>query len=342
MMKKYIFILLVIVFAGCGLRKEFEFTGETMGTTYHIKVVTWAFKDLDYLPTQIEERLESLNRSMSTFMPDSEISQFNSMHETGKKFYVSDDFLHVAQMGKRIYKITKGAWDGTVMPLVKLWGFAGSNSVISEMRTDIPEDKVIRKILMEIGFEKVEISDQGYLVKKQASLSIDFASIAKGYAVDQIADLIRINGFNDFLVEIGGEIYASGHRLDGRNWRVGVNTPRKESPNNMIYEVVDITNKALATSGDYRNFFEVNGKYYSHILDPRTGYPVTNGVVSVSIIADTCVYADGLATGVMVMGVANGLELIDSLDGVECLLVVKEGEEKLINYYSKGFKAYTQ
>ena len=343
MIKKIVIIILIIFIimsAGCGLRKEFEFSGETMGTTYHIKVITWYFKNLDDLKIQIKERLEKINVSMSTYMPDSEISKFNSLRQTGKNFYVSDDFLYVAQVGKKIHTITKGAWDGTVMPLIELWGFTNLGSDIYEMRTDIPDDKIIRKILTDIGFEKIEISEQGYLKKQQASVSIDFGSIAKGYAVDQIANLIKSVGFNNYLVEIGGEVYASGCRLDGRNWRVGVNTPQKDSPNNMVYEIVNITNKALATSGDYRNFFEVNGKYYSHIIDPRTGYPVTNGVVSVSIIADSCVFADGLATGVLVMGVEKGLKLVDSLDGVECLLVVREGHEKLTNYYSKGFKCY--
>jgi len=340
-MKKIILIILVVLFAGCGLKKEFEFTGQTMGTTYHIKIITWYFKNLDDMKTQIEERLDEINRSMSTFMPDSEISRFNLMNETGKKFNISNDFLEVAHVAKKIHEITKGAWDGTVMPLVELWGFAGSDSDIYEMRTDIPDEKKIRKILTEIGFDKIEVSEQGYLKKQQAFVSIDFASIAKGYAVDQTANVIREKGVDDFLVEIGGEVYASGYRLDGRNWRVGVNLPKKDSSQDMVYEVVDITNKALATSGDYRNFFEVNGKYYSHILDPRTGYPVTNGVVSVSIIADTCVFADGLATGILVMGQSKGMELINSLEGVECLLVANE-EGKMTNYYSKEFKVYHQ
>jgi len=338
-MKKIILIIFVVLFAGCGLKKEFEFYGPTMGTTYHIKIVTWNFKNLDDLKIQIEERLDALNQSMSTYIPNSEISRFNLMNTIGEKFYVSKDFLNVAQVAKKIYEITNGAWDGTLLPLIELWGFAGSDSAISEMRTDIPDEKQIKEILAKIGFNKIEISDKGYLKKKQASVSIDFASIAKGYAVDQISDLIRKNGINDFLVEIGGEVYASGKRLDGHHWRVGVNTPMKDSPQGMIYEIVEISNKALATSGDYRNFFEVNGKYYSHILDPRTGYPVTNGVVSVSIISETCGFADGLATGIMVMGQSKGMELINTLEDVECLLVVNE-EGKLTNYYSKGFKMY--
>ncbi len=340
MIKKNIIIILVIIFAGCGLKKEFELTGETMGTTYHIKVIAGYFNKLNGLHAQINERLEAINQSMSTYIPDSEISRFNSMRETDKKFHVSKDFLHVAQVGKRIYGLTNGAWDGTVMPLVELWGFAKLGPDIYEMRADVPDKEIIREVLTEIGFEKIEISEQGFLKKKRANVSIDFASIAKGYAVDQVANLIRKKGFDDFLVEIGGEVYASGHRRDGRSWRVGVNTPQKGSPHDEVYEIVHITNKALATSGDYRNFFEVNGKFYSHILDPKTGYPVSKGVVSVSIVADTCVFADGLATGIMVMGQSKGMELINSLDGIECLLVVKDKGGRLTNYYSNGFRNY--
>lgn len=337
--KNILFLFLIALILGCGLKKETEFAGKTMGTTYHIKVVTWRVKNLDALRFEIDKRLEEINNSMSTYIPSSEISRFNSMRETGKKMYVSEDFLKVAKVARDIYEITQGAWDATVMPLIELWGFANSNGKISEMRTDIPHPNIIKHVLNNIGFDKIEISDQGYLEKRQRSVSIDFASIAKGYAVDQVANVIRKEGIHNFLVEIGGEVYTSGRRGDGRNWRIGINTPRRDSPENMIYGAVDLTNEALATSGDYRNFFEVNGKFYSHIMDPRTGYPVSNGVVSVSIIADTCVFADGLATGVMVMGPSNGIELVNRLDGVECLIITNEGGG-LRGYYSRGFKKF--
>jgi len=340
-MKKIILFVLIIAIAGCGIRKEFEFEGQTMGTTFHIKVVAWKFKNLDELHTRIVERLAFINKSMSTYAPDSEISRFNKLQDTEEKFYVSKDFLNVTRIAKQIYDLTEGAWDGTVMPLVELWGFS-SGSGIREMRTDIPDPASIKSDLLKIGFEKIDISEQGYLQKRNASVSIDYASIAKGYAVDEVSSVIRNNGIHDFLVEIGGEVYASGCRRDGKKWRVGVNTPEKDAPTDAIYKVLAIKNKALATSGDYRNFFEVKGKTYSHIIDPRTGYPVTNGVVSVSILADTCVFADGLATGILVMGRVKGLELIDRMDGVECLIISKDTKGELTNYYSKGFRNYCQ
>ena len=164
------------------------------------------------------------------------------------------------------------------------------------------------------------------------------SSIAKGYAVDQITALIRSEGIDDFLVEIGGEVVASGFRKDNRKWRIGVNQPSKGARLNALYGIVELQNKAMATSGDYRNYFETGGKTYSHILDPRTGYPVANGVVSVSITASTCTFADGLATAVMVMGREKGLALIETLVDVEAFIIVRNREGLLETSATQGFK----
>ena len=148
--------------------------------------------------------------------------------------------------------------------------------------------------------------------------------------------LIRTNGIENFLVEIGGEVFASGLRKDGKQWRIGINKPQKDAPYDQVFKVSALQDKAFATSGDYRNYFEIDGKRFSHILDPGNGYPVTNGVVSVSIISDTCTFADGLATAVMVLGPEKGLNLVNTLDKTECLIVVQKNGS-LIEYYSKGF-----
>ena len=148
--------------------------------------------------------------------------------------------------------------------------------------------------------------------------------------------LIRTNGIENFLVEIGGEVFASGLRKDGKQWRIGINRPQKDAPYDQVFKVLTLQDKAFATSGDYRNYFEIDGKRFSHILDPNNGYPVTNGVVSVSIMSDTCTFADGLATAVMVLGPEKGLKLVNSLDNTECLIVVQKNGA-LNDYYSKGF-----
>jgi thiamine biosynthesis lipoprotein len=197
----------------------------------------------------------------------------------------------------------------------------------------------VQQRLATVGFDAVKIVDGRYLVKRKAAVSLDLASIAKGYGVDQIAVLLRNAGIEDFLVEIGGEVYAAGHRKDRRPWRVGINDPRKEAPPDRVYRVVELTGKAMATSGDYRNFFVSGGKTYSHVIDPRSGYPAANGVVSASVLAADCTVADGLATALMVMGPHAGIKLIDRLEGVAALIVVMQADGSLADHFSQAFPA---
>jgi thiamine biosynthesis lipoprotein len=203
----------------------------------------------------------------------------------------------------------------------------------------MPDQKEIEQLLKTIGFDNLVLSDKDHaLIKKQADLHIDLASIAKGYGVDEIVEVIRQNGYRDCLVEIGGEVYASGTAGNGKSWRVGINTPRKDASLTDVYQVVHLKDQALATSGDYRNFFESGGKRYSHIINPKTGYPVKNGVVSVSVQADSCTMADGLATAIMVMGHSRGLKRVNQLENVECFIIVADEDKHISNYPSENFK----
>ena len=326
-------ILFVLLFTGCGLKKEVEFSGKTMGTTYHIKVVAGLLTNKKDLKDQIDMRLDEINKSMSTFRKDSEISRFNAHQTVGEKFRISDDFYNVMIVAKAIYQETGGAWDGTVKPLVDLWGFGKS-----ENKHTIPEKSRIALLLSNIGFNKIELFAGHYLAKKNTAITLDLASIAKGYGVDQVAALIRANGIDNFLVEIGGEVFAAGLRKDGKKWRIGINRPQKNAPVDQVYKVVDLQDKGFATSGDYRNYFEANQKRFSHVIDPQNGYPVDNGVVSVSVIANTCTFADGLATAVMVLGHKKGLDLVNRLDNTECFIVTQSKDGVLTDHYSKGFK----
>jgi thiamine biosynthesis lipoprotein len=304
-----------------------------MGTTYTVKVVTGYFGSVAGLQERIDRRLDRINQSMSPYLKDSEISRFNRFQETGAEFPISMDFLRVMQQAVRIHALSDGAWDGTVNPLVDLWGFGRTG------RTDHrpPPDK-IAALLADVGFQKIEVLDSGALIKRQAAVTLDLSSIAKGYGVDQVADEVRGAGFTDFLVEVGGEVYAAGVRPDGRPWRVGINRPRVDARFDEVYRVIPLKDQALATSGDYRSFFQENGVRYSHIIDPKTGYPVQDGVASVTILADNCTLADGLATAVMVMGVAKGLSLIDRLDHVEGLIVTELSDGTLKDHFSKGLR----
>ena len=330
-------LLLLIPTTTCEAKQEHLIQGRTMGTTYQVKVVAGYLKSVSGLKAKIDQRLEEINRSMSTYRKDSEISRFNRFRKAGQKFQISDDFYQVMRAGKKIHRLSGGAWDGTVNPLVDLWGFGRSGR-----QDKIPPRSEIAARMPEVGFAHIDVANPGYLVKKRAGVTVDLSAIAKGYGVDQVAALLRSEGFENFLVEIGGEVYAAGQREDGGQWRIGINLPRADAAFDAVYKVVALRNQGFATSGDYRNFFEIDGIRYSHVIDPRTGFPVSNGVVSVSIITATCAMADGLATTVMVMGVDKGMELIERLDDVEGLIVVEQIDGTLVDYQSRGFDVLPQ
>ena len=304
-----------------------------MGTTYHIKVVSHGLNNPSFLHSRIEKRLAQINQSMSTYIKDSEISQFNQSTDIEKKHYVSADFLRVMAISEKLFQLTRGAWDGTVKPLVDLWGFRKPKNEFI-----LPPADRVSATLSRIGFDKIKIvPEDGTLQKSVPDITVDLASVAKGYGVDQIAGLIRENGYTDFLVEIGGEIYASGSTEKGLPWKIGINTPDADSAFDQVYKAVEVRHQAVATSGGYRNFNEIEGKRYSHIIDPRTGYPVENKIVSVTIIAQNCTFADGLATAVTVMGPVDGLDLINRLDRVEGLIIIMDEKGRLADLPSKGF-----
>ena len=338
-LRKIIIICSVFPFlvTGCGLQKEVNISGRTMGTTYHIKIITGYFKQLSGLQFKIDQRLEAINQSMSTYRPDSEISQFNATQDITTLLQISDDFLKVMLAAQQMYELTDGAWDGTVKPLVNLWGFGNTRQL-----REVPDTADIKNTIRTVGFKYIRIIEKGLLQKHVETLSLDLASIAKGFAVDQISELLKKEGLNHFLVEIGGEVYAAGYRKDGRPWHVGINQPDSSSSLHETYRVIPLHNQAMATSGDYRNFFEIQGQRYAHIIDPRTGYPVDNGVVSASVVADNCMFADGLATALMVMGPQDALSLIGSLNGVAAIIIVRNDDNTLSHFASASFDALTK
>jgi thiamine biosynthesis lipoprotein len=328
------YLSLLLVLAGCPSQREIKFSGKTMGTTYHMTIVGSYFTAAAPLQKGVDERLDAINASMSTYRPDSEISRFNQMQRIDTPLPISNDFHEVMQVSRQLFQITQGAWDGTLDPLIDLWGFG---------RTKRPKDRVptaedIQALLPAVGFHHIELHPDGHLSKRLSSVSLDLASVAKGYAVDAVASLIGDKGFENYLVEIGGEVYAAGVRIDGQPWRIGINKPDAGAPFDQVYRIVNLQDRAFATSGDYRIFFELEGQRYAHIIDPRTGYPVANGVVSVSVTADTCALADGLATALMVMGTEAGIELVNRMEGVECLVITRDDRGRLSDHASLGFQ----
>lgn len=325
------FIISALVFPACGPERRITLSGKTMGTVYHITVIAPFLTSAGRLRKKIDQRLAEINNSMSTYIETSEISRFNAMAEADKPFAASTDFMNVLRVGENIFVLTGGAWDATVWPLVKLWGF----NLPPEQRR-VPTREQIEAALACIGYDRIELTEAS-ITKKTACVTIDLASIAPGYGVDQIAALLKENGLDNFIVEIGGEIVASGTKQKGAAWNVGINTPEAYAPVDQVRRTLTLSNQAIATSGDYRNFFTIDGREYCHIMDPRTGYPVTTGIVSASVIADSCTVADGLATALMVMPPTEGLALVNSLENTECLITVREENGQLKDYYSDHF-----
>jgi thiamine biosynthesis lipoprotein len=326
-------LLAVMVCSACQPKRELRLSGQTMGTFYHIKVVAGLFTSGTDLQRQIDNRLAEINQSMSTYDPESEISRFNAIRSTSDVFTPSDDFLRVLQVAAEVHRLTEGAWDGTLDPLITLWGFGRKGTV-----DRIPEADAIQRALAHVGFDRILVDlSSGTLRKTDPAVTLDLASIAKGYGVDEIARLLGRQGFSHFLVEIGGEVYAHGRRKDGKPWRVGINRPESGAAFNDVYRAVSLADRAMATSGDYRIFFRVGDRSYAHILDPRTGRPVADGVVSATVVAANCTVADGLATALMVLGPEEGVALVDRLASVECLIVVRQPDGILKDYPSSGF-----
>ena len=313
-------------------RAETLISGRTMGTVYHVKLVSSEPIETAPLKSVMDSILAALNASMSTYDPHSEISRLNNA-KAEEAVAVSDDFVRVMQLANKIYRLTQGAWDGSVAPLIDLWGF-GPNGQL----TEVPSSDAIAAAHQKVGFHLIQLEKDRFLIKKKSYVTLSLASIAKGYGVDRLTELLNQKGYSDFLVEIGGEVYAKGSNAKGDPWRVGINRPDSGGRLDAVYRVVKLSQTALATSGDYRQFYEIDGKRFSHVIDPKTGYPVQNGVVSASVVAANCALADGLATALMVMGPEKGLALINQLKGVEALMVVRDENGQLVDYVSSDFQ----
>ena len=296
----------VLSVAGCDLSPEsaapVSISGPTMGTSYSIKLSELPAGVIqEALHRDIDNILERINDQMSTYRQDSELSRFN--RSAGRDWFdVSPETAQVVRESLLISLKSGGAFDVTVGPLVNLWSFGPQ-----QQPRKIPSDGEINAILAVIGYEYLKVRTSAPALKKLvARLEVDLSAIAKGFAVDQVAELLIQRGVKGFLVEIGGEIRTFGTKANGNPWSVGIELPADDQRS--VQEVVKLDDLALATSGDYRNFFMEDGKRYSHTIDPRTGRPVEHRLASVSVIAEHCMLADAWATTLMVLGPEKGYE----------------------------------
>jgi len=266
-----------------------------MGTSYHITLITPAKNDDEksILHSEIDEILKDINNKMSTYQSDSEISVFNSSPSINS-IPVSEDLHFVVNNALTISKLSEGYFDITISPLVNLWGFG------PKLKIDSPNQNDINLAMSHIGYENLIAQENPATLKKtDPLLTIDLSSIAKGYAVDRISDYLSSKSVVNHLVEIGGEVKAKGKNLSGKKWRIAIENP--DSDSRTLNSFLELDNTAVATSGDYRNYYIENNERLSHIIDPKTGYPIKHKLASVTVINDSTMLADAWATTLMVL-----------------------------------------
>ncbi|MFC0228869.1 FAD:protein FMN transferase [Serratia aquatilis] len=333
-MKVWITVVLfcaAFLLSGCGPKQK-DLDGKTMGTYYSIRFIPEdGTPSVEALRAEIDKRLELVNAQMSTYRPDSELSRFNSSREVNKPFPVSGAVAQVVREAKRINHVTDGALDVTVGPLVNLWGFGPE-----ERPVKAPSAEELAQRRLWTGIDKLSVEDNA-LVKRIPELYVDLSSIAKGYGVDVIAHYLQSQHIKNYMVDIGGEVRTRGHNGEKKPWRIAIERPTADSERNAQL-VIEPGEMAMATSGDYRNYFEDNGVRYSHTIDPLTGRPITHNLVSITVISPSCMTADGLSTGLNVMGPERGMALANLLN-IPVFMIVKTAngfEER----YSDAFKPY--
>ncbi|MGD9612038.1 MAG: FAD:protein FMN transferase [Kiritimatiellia bacterium] len=315
--------------------RDAALSGQTMGTTYSIRLADAPLdrRELAALQADVDAALAEVNRQMSPYLPGSEISRFNRAG-TNEPVAISPDFQLVARRALEIAEATGGAFDPTVGALVNLWGFGPDG-----LRREAPSAGQIAAARQKTGWRHLLLTPDDRLAKDVPALQLDLGAIAKGFGVDRVAELLRERGFRNFLVEIGGETLGAGVNARSEPWRVGVLQPDGSTE---LHGVVPLTGgKAIATSGDYRNFYrDERGELRCHVIDPRTAAPVGPAVASVSVLADDCLTADALATALFVLGPDEGLPLLAArFPGVEALFLVRAGADGFREIATPGFVA---
>ncbi|MAD74206.1 MAG: FAD:protein FMN transferase ApbE [Rheinheimera sp.] len=318
--------------AGCSpqttLPQEQVLQGNTMGTTYSVKFFSNTPVAQHALQQQIEQELELINDLMSTYRPASELMRFNQQ-QTTEPFMLSEQTAKVIAEAIRIGEQTNGVLDITVGPLVEKWGF-GANGRINER----PAPQALDAIQDFVGLDKISLSEQE-LIKTDGRVALDLSTIAKGYGVDRLAEILESSGVTDYLVDIGGEMRVSGSKPD-RAWLVAIEKP--VTGQRAMQRILAPGNMAVATSGDYRNYFEQDGVRYSHLIDPRTAEPIAHRTVSSTVIHPSSMTADGYATALHIMNAEEALQFANQHQ-LAALLIVKT-DDGFTELVSEAFKPY--
>ena len=347
-MRKFLPSLFIILFFSCqnepqiSTSKFSRIAGKTMGTTYHI---TYEDESGRNFKKEVDSILVEINKAVSTYIPDSEISIFNKS-EKGKLIGIGEHFKNVLLNSEIVHTEANGYFDPTVMPLVNYWGF-GYTAKKPVLQVD---SLAIDSIQNFVGWENIiygdaidELNDTlispfiKILSKNYSNTQLDFSANAKGYGVDVIFNFFQEKNLKNYLVEIGGELRTSGKNAKGKLWTTAINTPKINAQLNDYEAIIKVKNKAIATSGNYRNFHEVNGEWYGHEINPKTGFPEENNLLSVTIMADDCMSADAYATAMMVMGLEKSKALVEKLNNIDAFFIFANEAGELETFYTKGF-----
>jgi FAD:protein FMN transferase len=327
-------LALLLILSGCTKRAApmIELSGPTMGTYYSVKIARPpAGLSAETLEPELIRVLDGVIAEISTYDPNSELSRLNANPSTDW-IPVSENLLAVITEGQRIAALTDGVYDVTIGPLVNLWGFG------PERRPDrLPTEAEIQAARERVGYRKLERRDSPPAVRKaRGDLYIDLSSLGEGYGADRIVDWLESRGVSDYMVAIAGAIRAKGLNAKGQPWGIAIEQPLPDQ--RAVHRVVPVSGRALSTSGDYRNFFEKDGKRYSHEIDPMTGAPVDRKLGSVTVIGNAGMVVDGLATALMVLGEERGPAFAE-IQGIAAYFIVREGED-FKGIASTAFQAY--
>lgn len=322
MKKIFLLFCVAITLASCSDLQFHHIDGNAFGTYY---AVTYKGKDNPDLQPAIDSILNQVNNDFSIFNEQSLISQIND----NKEVALSNDFIEVFNIAQKIGQETEGAFEMTIGPLVNLWGF-GKN----ERQSDISQEE-IDSILQYVGYWKINIQNQK-IIKENPYIRLDFNALAKGYAVDKVANLLVSRGYADCLVDIGGEIVAKGKKYRDEEWNIGIQEPTETRDGEMrSAQTFHLCDKATATSGNYRNYFEENGQRFTHIINPKTGHPEKSNLLSVTVIADRCVTADAYATAFMVMGMDKTKKFLRNHPEITCVFIYDDHGKYKLEVYPK-------
>ena len=316
-------LLAVVWFIRKPTQKLHEISGATMGTTYQVKY--FGSESVD--PAEVDQTLKDLNQSLSTYIEDSEISRFNRGELMKMQ---SPYFLPVLEKSKEVYKETEGAFDPTVMPLVRAWGFGPGEKAI-------PDSSQVSELLSLVSFDSIFFNEEA-LCKMKKEMQLDFSAIAKGYGVDVVYDLLSSKGLENIYVEIGGELRTSGTNDKGTAWKIGIEDPQSEMNESKIFNIIQLTDQSMATSGNYRNYYIKDGVRYAHTISPYTGYPVEHSLLSATVLSKDCMTADAYATAFMVLGVDKAKKILEAHPELEAYLIFGSEDGKLETFKTQGIK----